>query len=293
MQRFIKRVLAFVFIVITVFFVDLSSQKSLLFKAEDLKLPKEIKILILGHSHSAMAYNDKYLNNVFNLSEEGEAYLYTYFKAKKVIESNPQIKKVYIEFTNNQIYKKDMNDWMWGDDQIQYRIKRYGVLLDKEALQLLYSKNPNGFTNAFSKSLFDNLRRFFYNNKGIVLKGGMGGYTPCDKILLDSVVSSKIKKHKVLNEISEYNILYLQKIVKYCQDRGLEVCLLRSPMHKNYDISFSEYKFQEILRTKFKNVEWLDNKDFPIPDKGFYDSEHLNSYGAKIYSQYFNNQINN
>ena len=292
MQRFIKRVLAFVFIVITVFFVDLSLQKSLLFKAEDLKLPKDYSVLILGHSHSAMAYNDKYLNNVFNLSEQGEAYLYTYFKAKKVIESNPQIKKVYIEFTNNQIYKKDMNDWMWGDVQIQYRIKRYGVLLDKEALQLLYSKNPNGFINAFSKSLFDNLGRFFYNNKGIVLKGGMGGYTPCDKMLLDSVVCSKIKKHKVLNEIPEYNILYLQKIVKYCQDRGLEVCLIRSPMHKNYDISFSEYKFQEILRTKFKNVKWLDYKDFPIPDKGFYDSEHLNSYGAKIYSQYFNKQIN-
>jgi hypothetical protein len=292
MQRFIKRVLAFIFIVITVFFVDLSSQKSLLFKAEDLKLPKEIKILILGHSHSAMAYNEKYIINAFNLSEQGEAYLYTYFKAKKIIENNPQIKKVYIEFTNNQIYKKDMNNWMWGDVQLQYRIKRYGVLLDKEALQLLYQKNPNGFINAFSKSLFDNLRRFFYNNKGIVLKGGMGGYTPSDKILLDSVVSSKIKQ-KVLNEISEYNILYLQKIVKYCQGKHIEVCLLRSPMHKIYDVSFSEHKFQEILHTKFKNIQWLDYKDFPIPAKGFQDAEHLNSYGAKIYSQYFNDKINN
>ena len=63
-------------------------------------------------------------------------------------------------------------------------------------------------------------------------------------------------------------------------------------MHKNYDVSFTEHKFKQILRTKFKNVEWLDNKDFPMLDKGFQDSEHLNSYGAKIYSQYFNKQIN-
>jgi hypothetical protein len=67
--------------------------------------------------------------------------MYTYFKSKKIIESNPQIKRVYIEFTNNQIYKKDMNEWMWGNTQLQYRIKRYGVILDQEALQLLYDKN--------------------------------------------------------------------------------------------------------------------------------------------------------
>ena len=80
--------------------------------------------------------------------------------------------------------------------------------------------------------------------------------------------------------------------MKYCQNKDIEVCLIRSPMHKSYDVSYTEYKFKEILRTKFKNIQWLDYKDFPIPDKGFQDAEHLNSYGAKIYSQYFNKQIN-
>ena len=63
-------------------------------------------------------------------------------------------------------------------------------------------------------------------------------------------------------------------------------------MSKSYNVSLTEHKFKEILRTRFKNVEWLDNKDFPIPDKGFQDKEHLNSYGAKIYSQCFNKLIN-
>lgn len=289
MQQFIKRVFIFIFIVFAIVFVDLGLQNYLLFKDEDLKLPKDYNTLILGHSHSAFAYNDKYIKNTINLSELGEAYMYTYFKSKKIIESNPQIKRVYIEFTNNQIYKKDMNEWMWGNTQLQYRIKRYGVILDQEALQLLYDKNTTGLITAFSKSLFDNLGRFFYDNKDIVLHGGMGRYTSSNKILK---VTPPNKKRKPLKDISEYNIVYLQKIIEYCQDRNIQVCLVRSPMHTKFNTLFSEHKFKTILQTQFKNVAWLDYKDFPIPDKGFQDAEHLNSYGAQIYSHYFNNQIN-
>ncbi len=292
MQKFILRLMTFVLSIVAVVIVIFSLQKNLLFREKDLKLPQQNTVLILGHSHPVCAINTKYIHNTFNLSESGEAYIYTYFKAKKVIESNPQIKKVFIEFTNNQIYKKDMNDWMWADVHLQYRIKRYGVLLDTEAIQLLYKKNPSGFVNAFSKSLFDNLKRFFYSNKNFVLKGGMGGFRPSNKIFAKSSSISNYKKKKSFNGISEYNIFYLQKIVKYCQDKHIEICLVRSPMHKSYDVSFSENKFKEILHSKFKNVNWIDNKDFPIPDKGFQDAEHLNSYGARIYSLYFDKIIN-
>ena len=129
----------------------------------------------------------------------------------------------------------------------------------------------------------------------MVEKGGMGKFIPCDAVYVGKSYPIHPKSRKKTQfdfEISQYNILYLQKIVKYCQGKHIEVCLIRSPMHKNYDVSYTEYKFKEILRTKFKNIQWLDYKDFPIPDKGFQDAEHLNSYGAKIYSQYFNKQIN-
>ena len=63
-------------------------------------------------------------------------------------------------------------------------------------------------------------------------------------------------------------------------------------MHKTYDVSFSENKYNRILSQKFKDIKFIDNKDFLIPDNGFLDIEHLNSTGAKIYSIYFNKQIN-
>lgn len=294
MNKFIKRVLTFIFIIVIFVAVDTFLQKTLLFRDENVKLPKNIDVLILGHSHAACSYNTKFIKNAVNIATPGEAYIYTYFKAKKVIDNNPQIKKIFVEFTNNQI-DKGMDDWIWDDMHLQHRIKSCGVLLDNEAIQLLYEKNPTGFINAFSKSLFDNLGRLFVNKKEMVLKGGMGRFTPCDVVYVKKKSPARPKSRKKKSsvfEISEYNILYLQKIVKYCQKKNIEVCLVRSPMSKSYDVSFTEHKFKEILHTRFKNVEWLDNKDFPIPDKGFQDKEHLNSYGAKIYSQCFNKQIN-
>ena len=294
MKKFCKEISVFLFIITTIVVVDVFLQKTLLFKDDNVKLPKKYSVLILGHSHPANAYDTHFIKNTINMGTAGEAYMYTYFKAKKVIDNNPQIKKIFVEFTNNQI-EKGMDNWIWDDVHLQYRIKECWVLLDIEALQLLYNKNPTGLINAFSKSLFDNLGHLFISKKTIKKREGIHKIGATDEISINNKQLSKLKSSKNINydlEISDYNILYLQKIVKYCQDKHIEVCLIRSPMHKNYDVSFTEHKFKQILRTKFKNVEWLDNKDFPIPDKGFYDSEHLNSYGAKIYSQYFNKQIN-
>jgi len=294
MKKFSKEISVFLFIIATIVVVDVFLQKTLLFKDDNVKLPKKYSVLILGHSHPAQAYDANYINNTINMATAGEAYLYTYFKAKKVIDKNPQIKKVFVEFTNNQI-EKGMDNWIWDDVHLQYRIKECWVLLDNEAIQLLYNKNPTGFINAFSKSLFDNLGRLFVSKNAIIKREGIHKIGATDEISINNKQLSKLKSSKNLNydlEISDYNILYLQKIVKYCQEKHIEVCLIRSPMHKNYDVSYTEYKFKEILRTKFKNIQWLDYKDFPIPNKGFQDAEHLNSYGAKIYSQYFNKQIN-
>ncbi len=293
MKKFCKDVSVFLFIIATIVVVDVFLQKTLLFKDNNVKLPKKYTVLILGHSHPAQAYDTNYIKNTINMATAGEAYLYTYFKAKKVIDNNPQIKKVFVEFTNNQI-EKGMDNWIWDDIHLQYRIKECWVLLDKEAIKLLYKKNPTGLINAFSKSLFDNLRFLFVSKKIIIERRGIRKPESNNEVSINSKQLSKSGSRKNINhnlEISEYNILYLQKIVKYCKGKKIEVCLVRSPMHKSYDVSYTEYKFREILRTKFRKVEWLDNKDFPIPDKGFQDTEHLNSYGARIYSNYFNNQI--
>ena len=291
MKKFIKRLLLFLTIIIGLVLIDVCLQKTLLFRDEDMILAKNIQTLILGHSHTANSCNTKYIKNSINLASPGEAYIYTYFKAKEVIETNPQIKKVYVEFTNNQIHKH-MDNWIWDDTHLQYNFISYGVLMDYDALSLLYKKNPSGFVTAFSKGLFNNLLKMVPSKKSKIQYGAMGGFKTTNKIFIKTNITNNKKKSNINYDISENNIYYLKQIVKYCKQRGIEIILVRSPMHKTYDVSFSEYKYNKILSQNFKNIEFIDNKNFPIPDNGFQDQEHLNSIGAKIYSEYFNKKIN-
>jgi hypothetical protein len=291
MKKFIKRLLLFLTIIIGFVFIDVCLQKTLLFRDEDMKLAKNIHTLILGHSHTANSCNTKYIKNSINLASSGEAYIYTYFKAKKVIETNPQIKKVYVEFTNNQI-DKHMDNWIWDDTHLQYNFISYGVLMDYDALSLLYKKNPSGFVTAFSKGLFNNLLKMVPSKKRKIQYGSMGGFKTNNQIFINTKVPKNKKMTSSNYEISESNIYYLEQIVKYCKQRKIEVILVRSPMHKTYDVSFSEKEHNKILSKKFKDIKFIDNKDFPIPDNGFQDIEHLNSIGAKFYSQYFNKLVN-
>jgi len=291
MKKFIKRLLLFLTIIIGFVFIDICLQKTLLFRDEDMKFAKNIHTLILGHSHTANSCNTKYIKNSINLASPGEAYIYTYFKAKKVIETNPQIKKVYVEFTNNQI-DKHMDNWIWDDTHLQYNFISYGVLMDYDALSLLYKKNPSGFVTAFSKGLFNNLLKMVPLKKRKIQYGSIGGFKTNNQIFINSKVTKNKKMTSSNYEISESNLYYLEQIVKYCKQRKIEVILVRSPMHKTYHVSFSENEYNKILSKKFKDIKFIDNKDFPIPDNGFHDIEHLNSTGAKFYSQYFNKLVN-
>ena len=290
MKKFIKRLFLFLAIIIGFILFDVCLQKTLLFRDENMKLAKNINTLILGHSHVALGYNTQFINNTVNIGEQAELYVYSYFKLKKIVQNNPKIERVFVEYTNNQINKKDMDRWLWEDKYLQHSLKKYGVLLDGDALMLIYKNNTQGFITAFSKSLFDNIPRLYSLNKNKFLKGQFGGYLPCNEQLKDN---QEIRKRTLKDtKISFENIIYLKQIVKYCKQIGIEIILVRSPMHKSYDLSYNETEYQMILKTYFKNVKFIDNKDLPIPDDGFQDREHLNSRGAKIYSKYFNKQIN-
>ena len=290
MKKFIKRLFLFFSIIIGFILFDVCFQKVLLFRNEDMKLPKNVNTLILGHSHAALGYNTKYIDNTVNIGEQAEPYVYSYFKLKKIVQNNPKIKRVFVEYTNNQINKKDMDRWLWEDKYLQHSFKKYGVLLDGDAITSLYKNNTQGFITAFSKSLFDNIPRLYSLNKNIFLKGQFGGYIPCEEQLKDN---QEMRKRTLKDtKISFENIFYLRKIVEYCHEHKIEIILVRTPMHKTYDLSYNEIKFEMILKTYFKNIKFIDNKNFEISDNGFQDREHLNINGAKIYSQYFNKQIN-
>ena len=58
---------------------------------------------IFGDSHSLCAFNDSIISNSLNLSKNSENYFQTYYKIKKIIKKNPQIKKIILNYSHGNI----------------------------------------------------------------------------------------------------------------------------------------------------------------------------------------------
>lgn len=106
-----------------------------------------------------------------------------------------------------------------------------------------------------------------------------------DSLIAMSVQGSKIKED---TGISEINIHYLEKILDLCTTNKVKVYLTRTPIHSRSDELLNEDRFQQILSSRFKTIEFLDFKRFPLADADFGDLEHLNYKGAKKFSLFFN-----
>jgi hypothetical protein len=104
-------------------------------------------------------------------------------------------------------------------------------------------------------------------------------------------LKGKTNDDRLDTTLSETNIVYLQKIIQLAKEKGVKLFLVRSPLHKMYYSLGglgNELKFQELLKTKFKDADFIDCRDFPARDAEFGDLEHLNKVGAKRYSIFFN-----
>lgn len=291
MRQFIQLSITFLIVLFTLIFVSVDLSEYVVNKNSDFKLSNNTKYLVLGHSHPECAFNDSLIENFKNISQSGESYYYTYFKAKKIIEQNPSIETVFIEFTNNQI-NESMNSWIWKEKYMNYRYPRYSPFMNFTDKMVLAKNNLSGYLNSTSLSLKENSSRII--NQNFNFSNSIGGYLYLVRDKTDSLVNN-IKKGYFLPEnfrISENNLEYLNKIIELCEEHGKKVILIRSPQHSKYSGYSNENIYQEIRNNLFPQIEYLDFSKFPLDNSEFGDLEHLNHKGAKIFSIWFAQLLN-
>lgn len=288
MKSFIAKILVFSLILCSILIAILLLNRNF----ANFKTNKNSPILIVGHSHSECAYNDSLINKVMNFSQSGETYFYTYFKTQKLIEQNPNIKTVFIEFSNNQI-TLDMNDWIWGEKYMSYRFPKYGSFMDINSYSILLNKNPKNFSYSTGILIKNCINNIF---TGFKFQENIGGYLYLERNLEDSLVTNLhafSKSKKIKQELSEYNIEYLRKTVDYLISKNKAVFLIRSPLHNMYEGYSNEEQFQQIRVSKFPDIEFLDFSQFPLSNSEFGDLEHLNHKGATKFSHWLNMLLSN
>lgn len=260
-------------------------------KKANFKIGSDNQYLLLGHSHPECAFNDSLIDGLFNAAESGEAYFYTYHKAKNLLAQNPSIKTVFIEFANNQI-TESMNEWIWDGMFVE---KQYPVLspyMNFEENKMLARNNFKSYFNSFFFASKDRIGRVFSNDYDY--RDLLGGYLYLERDKTDSLLTVDTIPYNFLDyklidkKISTLNLEYLKKTIDLCKQYNKKVYLIRSPLHPNYTGYYNEHWYQAIRKKEFKDIEYLDFANYPLKSTEFGDLEHLNHKGARIFSEWFN-----
>jgi hypothetical protein len=160
--------------------------------------------------------------------------------------------------------------------------------MDFEAYSLLFTKNPKGLMNAMPALFKYSLNQAF---GGFKTQEDIGGYYYLERNKTDSlvaVINQKSAPENPSNSISAYNLKYLEKLINHLTSLNKRVFLIRSPLHNQYEGYSNEEQFQELRKTNFSGVEFLDFSKFALANSEFGDLEHLNYKGARKFSLWFN-----
>lgn len=292
MNTFLKKIGLFLCVLIIIVILTSMGFNSYIGNKAVIKLDSNINNVVFGHSHAECAFNDSLISNFKNLAESGESYFYTYIKAKQVLEHNPQLKTVFIEYANVDVALEKDKD-IWSDKYINWRYPVYSALMDAEEHFFLLSKNPKSIIETLPKTFKKQLSKI-KNNK-YNFGESLGGYKHLEESKLDSLlkVGANLKKsHPDYFKASKENLLYLHKIISICKEKKLKIYLIRSPMFLDSYYVSNEELLQNILKDQFADIAFLDFKDFPLNNDEYRDLNHINYRGSIKFSKWFNTFLN-
>ena len=298
MKRFLKNSVIFILGLSLLFLLFFSVTTSYISKGDYFSVPKRVENIILGHSHSACAFNDSLIDGFYNLSQNTEGYPYSYFKLKKVLERNDHVRQVFVELTNNQITA-------WGENRVSglyldVNMPRSFPVMDASFVwsTLIKSKNPKRTLNALIQGNKSNAEFLLSGNDNYIHHIWKTHKTPSRSYQAPEIDEAE-ESVQPIPEIREpevqtlgTNLEYLVKVIQLCQAKGVALYFVRSPMPPNTVIA-NEPEFQRFLKSKeIRNTPFLDFKEYPLPNPMFADKQHLNKQGQDLFSIFFNRLMN-
>lgn len=289
MKRFIKRIFVFSLLTFIMLIGIIVSSNILINKDSNFSIDKNNEYIVLGHSHPEEAFNDSIIQKTKNFARGGEHYFYTYLKAKKIIESNPNVKVVFLELTNNQI-STDMTKWIEDTQKNLVNIPKFAPVMTFEDHSFLIKQNPWSYFKSQEMVIKNNLNFLLYRKKNILNQRDWGGFYANPRQKVDSIIKSN-EKQKKLNStkivVDTTNLPFVDKIASICKKRGIQLFLIRSPQHPKYIYCENEEQLQKILKTRYSQLFYLDFENFYLLNDDYADLEHLNYKGAKKFSLFF------
>ncbi len=257
-----------------------------------IRLPTETTILVLGNSHPECAIKDDSIFGLKNFSRSSEPLYYTKEKLKWLLKWNPQIQKVFIELSENQLESR-MYDWIWSSESVQRHVASLFPFLELnfhlEAFKVHHLRYLESFFLGMKRSItaiFLEEDQFFFS---FLQWGGYKSQKGSHIKESQDSLAVLSKRQESLNP-DEDNLSAIYLIDEICAKEEIELTFIRCPYHhsapRNFEAAYSAFFADH------PDFKLLDFRDFNLSDSCFYDSQHLNDKGASIFTTYFKVIIN-
>ncbi|WP_299214074.1 hypothetical protein [uncultured Dokdonia sp.] len=288
MKKFIFKLLLFILPVI-LFPVLIASIDALVFKKNNSQ--SDVKILIIGDSHTETGINDGLNPKIKNISQSGETYFFTYYKLKKIL-SNEDLSKVVLSLSphNLSFFQDEKTYALNNSDRYKNLYPRYFFSLEPQGVQKLNENSQENIYSVLNLILKTNIKTLIKGRNAYI-----GNYKESQKSNLDTLlINEKIKTHfynskNELYDESQVQIEYLKKIHDLCIEKGIGLYIINLPVHNLYKSQIptnATSNFEKvILELKNKGVSILEYSQIELPDNYFGDGDHINSFGANQITQ--------
>ena len=271
----------------------------------------KLDTLVIGSSHASRSVKPTILNeelnvNAYNISSPLMSMYGRYFMLEKEVKRNP-IKTVFIEISFNALTLDRKNLGFEGDiyvfgrlDNTFERLEFFKNAFTVDEYKDVFSDTIRRSKFSLEKELGNILRSLKLSKKEsepLIEQYETLGYlkVPSKNLSLTAEQKKQILNSNSLDiEIKKDNLEYFDAMMKLCQDNGIRVIIIVTPVteqmilsNRNIDGLFSQYV--ELAR-KY-NCEYydfnLDKKASKLYSQktSFYDSIHMSDQGAEIFSK--------
>ena len=254
----------------------------------------KINTLILGSSHAFYGVNPEYFSkHTFNVAyvsqtlDLDEELLHCY-KDKLT-----NLKKIIIPISYFSLFETletDVEKWRLKNYILYYGFEnKYHFTANFETL------NPDILLN------LKKVVKHYALNKSFITSSNLGwgtNFNSKERKKFEGQYTAK--KHTAKNfKLFDGNIKSLQKIIKMCQKKKIEILFITTPTHLSYYKNLNQIQLSKTIKTinelvqKNQNCSYLNLlKSDKFMASDFYDADHLNDIGAKKLSLLLDKKIN-
>ncbi|TBN17669.1 hypothetical protein [Hyunsoonleella pacifica] len=198
---------------------------------------------------------------------------------------NPQIDTLLLSLSNHNLLIEYEDRWLFNTTNIRSKFRIYTDLMDFSDFMFLFKSNPSGVIQGIIEAPKYSVKLLF---KGELTERDLGKFLPSnrDKLSEDIAQLKSGIKYREL-KYSENDKKYLFKIIDFCEQNDIKLFFIGTPLHREYSRRKAEEfeLFNEFYKSNLQKFDYLNYMDFDIPDNGFQDTDHLNTLGAKLFTE--------